>query len=223
MIAPWRTSLGKKYLMAFTGLILLGFVIGHLVGNLNVFLGPEALNGYAEKLRHFGALLWVARVGLLLALIVHVWTMVVLTAENRRARPVAYQQYAPAATSPAALTMALSGILLLSYLAYHLLHFTFGIAHPQFYGARDALSRPDVYRMVVRSFEVPWISLVYILGMGVLCAHLSHGIASTCQTLGLSTERTRPLIQRTGHVIAAVIFLGYSAIPLAILLGVIDR
>ena len=216
-----RTSLGKKALMAITGLMLLGFVIMHLLGNLNIFLGPAALNGYAEKLRHFGPLLWVARLGLLGAVVVHIWTAVALTVENRRARPVAYQQYAPAATGPAALTMGLTGILLLSYIVYHLLHFTFGKAHPQFYGAVDAQGRHDVYRMVVGSFSVPGISLVYVLAMALLCFHLSHGIASTCQTLGVSTERTRPLIERGSRLLAILLFLGYSAIPLAVLLGAI--
>jgi succinate dehydrogenase / fumarate reductase cytochrome b subunit len=203
--------------MAGSGLMLLGFVVLHLLGNLTIFLGPETLNAYAEKLRHFGLLLWVARVILLAAVAVHIWAAVVLTIENRRARPQPYQQYVPAATNPAALTMGLTGILLLSYLVYHLLHFTWGVAHPQFFGAQDALGRRDVYAMVVRSFEIPWVALLYVVGMAVLCFHLSHGMASTCQTLGLSTERTRPLFERIGGMIAGLIFLGYSAIPVAVL------
>lgn len=216
-----RTSLGKKVLMAVSGLILVGFVIMHVLGNLTIFLGPDALNAYALKLRHFGALLWVARGVLLLAVIVHLVTSIQLTIENRRARPVGYRVQRTVETTLGAKTMALSGILLLAYLVYHLLHFTFGVTHPQLAHLTDPLGRHDVYTMVVVSFQNRSLSLAYLIAMAMLCLHVGHGIGSAPQTLGLTTESTIPVFQRFGRILAGLLFLGYSAIPLAVLGGFI--
>lgn len=218
----WQSSIGKKALMALSGLILLGFVIGHLLGNLLVFAGPEALNGYAHKLRQLGPWLWVARGGLLVTLIVHVWSAIALAKENRAARPVGYRAYRALETTWTARTMGWSGALLLVYLIYHLLQFTFRVTNPELSGATDASGSHDVYRMVVLSFQRPLISLVYVLGMTLLWAHLHHGIASAFQSLGLNTERTIPRWERVGRVVSMAIFLGYVAIPLAIVTGIIQ-
>lgn len=214
-----QSSIGKKALMAVSGLVLLGFVIAHLLGNLQIFLGPEAINAYAVKLRHYGALLWVARGVLLLALLLHVWTSIQVTVENRRARGGRYAVYRPGVTGVAARSMMLTGVLLLSYIAYHLLHFTFRTVHPELVHATDALGRHDVYRMMVRSFQDPGISAAYVAGMAALCLHLSHGFGSAFQTLGLNTERTIPLTTALSRLLAGLIFLGYTSIPAAVLLG----
>lgn len=205
--------------MAVSGLILLGFVIAHLLGNLLVFAGSDALNAYAAKLRHLGPLVWAARGFLLAAVAVHVWTSIALSRENAAARPRAYRVKQPLLTSYAAQTMLLSGVLTLAYVAYHLLHFTFGVTYPSFFGKTDAAGRHDVYAMVVLSFQRPIISWIYVVGVGLLCLHLSHGIASTFQTLGFNSERTVPLVARLGRAAALLLFLGYASIPVAVLLG----
>lgn len=216
-----RSSVGRKSLMAATGLILLLFVIGHLLGNLQIFLGPDALNAYALKLEHLKPLLWIARVVLLLAVLIHLWTSVQLSLENRRARPVGYQRQQMARTTLAARTMLLSGVLLLAYILYHLLHFTFRVAHPAVAHLVDAHGHRDVYGMVVRSFQQWPIAAVYVAAMACLCAHLSHGIGSAPQTLGLNDERTLAAFQRGGALLAGLLFLGYSAIPLAVMLRLV--
>ncbi len=217
-----QTSIGKKVLMASSGLILVGFVIMHLLGNLTIFLGPDALNAYALKLRHFGALRGGARAVLLFAVIVHIVTSIQLTIENRRARPVGYRIQRTAETTLGAKTMALSGFVLLAYLVYHLLHFTFGVTHPYLAHLTDSLGRHDVYTLVVVSFQNLYLSLAYVVAMAILCLHLGHGIGSAPQTLGLNTESTIPVFQRLGRILAGLLFLGYSAIPLAVLSGFIQ-
>jgi len=207
--------------MALSGLILFGFVIGHLLGNLLVFAGPEALNGYARKLRQLGPGLWIARVGLLIALIAHVLSAIALARENRAARPVGYRMLRSRETTFAARTMGWSGALILLYLLYHLLHFTFRMAHPELVQLTDLHGHPDVYAMVIMSFQRPVISLVYILSMGLLWFHLRHGIASAMQSLGLNTERTIPRWEWFGRVMSMAIFLGYVSIPLAVLTGIL--
>ena len=205
--------------MAVSGLVLVGFVIAHLLGNCLIYFGPEAINAYAQHLRDLGPLLWVARGVLLTAVVVHAGTSVALAIENRRARPEPYHVVRRRETTLAAQTMMASGLLLVAYLIYHLLHFTFGVTNPRFSHATDALGRHDVYAMIVLSFRQPAISLAYLLGMTVLCLHLGHGIGSVFQTLGLTNERTVSLAARVGRLVAFAIYLGYMSIPVAVLLG----
>ncbi len=219
--AWFASSIGKKTLMAASGLALLGFVLAHLAGNLLIFLGPGALNGYAKKMEGVGPWLWVARGGLLAAVTVHVWTSAQLSLENRRARPQPYARYRTVETTLAARTMMATGVLLLAYLAYHLLHFTFRVTNPEISHGVDAFGRRDVYTMVVRSFQQLPVSLAYILGVAAVCVHVSHGIASSCQTLGLNDDRTFTTVSQAGVWAAVLIFLGYSSIPLAVFAGFI--
>ena len=205
--------------MALSGLVLVGFIISHLLGNLLIFRGPEALNAYAQKLRHYGALLWAARAFLLVAVLVHIKTSMELAIENRRARPQGYRMQRHAETTPAARLMVLSGLLVLTYLVYHLLHFTFRVTNPGISHGVDALGRHDVYSMVVHSFQRAPIALAYIAGMAFVCLHLSHGVGSAFQTLGLSNERTLPLYQWSSRFFALAVFLGYCAIPVTVFLG----
>ena len=208
--------------MAVTGLLLIGFVLMHLSGNLLVFAGPYLLNVYAEKHRHVPALLWTARVVLLAALIAHVVITVQLAAENRRARPHRYGQHQTAETTFAARTMMLSGLLLLAYLAYHLLHFTFRVTNPELSHGVDAFGRHDVYAMVVGSFRRPLISLVYVVGMAVVCAHLSHGIGSVFQTLGVANAHVVEMAARVGRLLAVGLFVAYCSIPVAVMAGLVQ-
>lgn len=222
MCVSWlRSSIGKKALMAVSGLVLVGFIISHLLGNLLIFGGPDALNAYGAKLRHLGWLLWVTRGFLIVMVVVHITTSVQLAIENRRARPQGYRVQRYAETSPAARSMLISGLLVLAYLVYHLLHFTFRVTNPALSHGVDALGRHDIYTMAVRSFQHIPIALAYIAGMAFVCLHLSHGVASAFQTLGLTSERTIPVLSWISRLFALAVFLGYCAIPVAVLLGVV--
>ena len=221
MMAWCRSSIGKKILMAASGLLLLGFVITHLLGNLLIFAGPDALNDYAHHLRELGPLLWLARIFLLIAVAVHVVTSIQVTRENRAARPQPYRLTRSRETTLAARTMMLSGLLVLAYVIYHLLHFTFRVTNPNLSHAIDRFGHPNVYAMVVRSFQIPAVSLAYILGMTAVWFHLIHGIGSAFQTLGLNNKRTLAALQVGGRVLASLLYLGYVSIPLAVLFGVV--
>jgi len=207
--------------MAASGAALLAFIIGHLLGNLKIFLGPESLNSYSAFLKSLGELLWVARIGLMIMVIIHIWTATVLTLENRAARPVAYANKDYIEASYASRTMHWSGIIVLFYIVYHLLHFTFLKIHPEFGHFTDAQGRHDVYRMVVSSFQQPGIALFYIVANLLLGTHLSHGIYSMFQSLGFVSEAPRPKLQAAAYVVGYGIFLGYASIPLSVWLGAV--
>jgi succinate dehydrogenase / fumarate reductase cytochrome b subunit len=214
-----RSSIGKKALTALTGLLLLGFVIAHLLGNLLIFSGPEAINAYSLTLRKLGAGLWAARIALLLAALLHIFTSALLTIENRKARTQPYRIYRPEQTNLAARSMIFSGILIALYIVYHLLHFTFRVTNPELANLVDARGSQDVYSMIVLSFQQWPVSLAYLIGLGAVCVHLSHGIGSSAQSLGLANERTIMQCMLIGRVIAVILFAGYASIPLAVLLG----
>ena len=217
----FSSSIGKKIVMAASGLALIGFVVMHLIGNLLIFAGPEALNSYAEKLRDLGELLWIARMGLIVMVLLHIWSAICVTRENRKARPVAYFNKVNARTTIGARTMAFSGVVLLAYIIFHLLHFTFRVTHPEISNLLDAQGRHDVFSMAVLSFHQIPIVAVYVIAMVFLCLHLSHGISSAFQTLGIANENTLPKFILISKTISLFIFLGYSSIPLACWLGII--
>ena len=207
--------------MALTGCGLFLFVLTHMLGNLQIFLGPEALNRYGHFLQSTPEILWPARLGLLLILVVHVWSAVRITLENRAARPVAYAQYEAVAASYASRTMIWSGLIVTAFLVYHLLHFTLGVTHPDHYAVFDAQGRHDVYRMVVRGFQQPLVSGFYVLAMSLLCLHLSHGVSSMFQSLGWKSETYCCAIDCFAKGTAALIFIGNCSIPLAVLTGIV--
>jgi succinate dehydrogenase / fumarate reductase cytochrome b subunit len=217
------SSLGRKYIMALTGVALIIFVIGHLVGNLQVFLGPEVINRYGAFLQANVKFLWVARIGLLAAVGLHIWSAIALTLENRAARPKAYDEKKFIKASYASRTMAVSGLIVLAFIIYHLCHYTFMITHPEYqyleYTLQDGSSVHDIYSMIVLGFSQPLISGFYILAIGLLCLHLSHGIASMFQSLGLNTSKTQPCFTNLARGLSFLIFLGYASIPAAVLLG----
>jgi len=216
----YRSSLGKKYIMAITGFLLFLFVIVHMLGNLQIYLGQEQMNAYAELLKSKPGLLWTARAGLLIIAVMHIASALQLAAENRNARPEAYAKGKPLATF-ASRTILLSGLIVFAFIVYHLLHFTFGVTNPEFLDLRDGLARHDVYRMVVTAFRSPFVSVFYIFSMGLLCLHLSHGLSSLFQSLGIRRTATVARFNRFAQISALVIFIGNCSIPISILAGVV--
>jgi succinate dehydrogenase / fumarate reductase, cytochrome b subunit len=215
-LAP-RSSLGSKYLMALTGLGLTGFVIAHMLGNLQVFLGRDALNSYAAALKHMGGLLWIARAGLLAIFVLHIIYGIKLALANHEARPVPYhfKQYREATL--ASRTMIWTGLVILAFVLFHLAHFTFFLVNSGFSELHDAQGRHDVYAMTILGFRNPVISLLYVVAMALLAFHLSHGFQSLFQSLGLNHPRWLSAIRGTSLGLAVVIFVGNSAMPLAVL------
>lgn len=219
----YRSSIGKKIIVALTGVILIGFIIGHLLGNLQIFFGPEYINSYAEKLRSLGVFLWVIRAFLLVTVLLHVFFTISLTLENRRARPDAYKKKHYLKSTLASRSMALSGLVLLAFIIFHIAHFTVRVTDPRFQLLKaDPLNRYDVYSMMVYGFQNPIVSGFYILALFLLALHLSHGASSFFQSLGLNDKKLTPRLARLGRIFAWMIFLGYISIPLAILFGLIQ-
>ena len=240
----FKSSLGKKYIMAVSGFILFLFVIGHLAGNLQIFLGREAINRYGHFLQSNPELIWPARGFLVVMVLLHLWSAIKLSLENKAARPVGYADYTPLGASYASRTMLVSGLIVLVFIIYHLLHFTAqveavngtGLDFHQFYEPGPAAvvaagvampsgegatlhGRHDIFKMMVVGFSNGWVSAFYILGVGLLCLHLSHGASSMFQSIGWKNEAYRPFLDKAAWVVALVIFLGYVSIPTAILLG----
>ena len=201
------------------------FLLAHMLGNLLVFAGPSALNAYAQKLADLGPLLWVARLGLLAAVALHIVATVQLTIANKAARPRPYGVDATRQASKASRTMIWSGSTILAFVLYHLMHYTWGVANNYYDHDNTRYWLPDgghnVYNMVVDGFSWAPASLFYIVAMGLLFSHLSHGIASIFQTLGLMTPKSRPAIELTGKLVALALFAGNSLMPLAILTGLV--
>lgn len=223
----FNSSLGKKYVMAVTGFALFLFVIGHLVGNLQIFLGPEAINKYGHFLQSNPELIWPARLGLLTLVALHIWSAIQLSRENRAARPVGYGEYKPVGSSYASRTMLMSGLIVLAFIIYHLLHYTIRVESINFTGQNfvtmkqmvDGHEQHDIFRMMVVGFRQPFVTLFYVVGVGLLCLHLSHGVSSMFQSIGWKNKAYTPLLNTGARIIAAAIFLGYISIPVAILLG----
>ena len=216
------STVGTKFLVALTGFLLVAFVIGHMLGNLQVYLGPEAINSYAVFLKSKPGILWAARFGLLAALIVHIWGITRLSLKNQEARPEAYALKRPAASTFSSRTMVLSGAALLAFIVYHLMHFTVGATNPEHFRLIDELGRHDVYSMTVLGFQQPAVAVSYILAMGILGLHLGHGIASIFHSMGWSRPKTAPVIELAGRLAALILVIGNISIPVAALLGWIE-
>ena len=211
----WRSTIGKKVVMGVTGLIGLGFVIGHMVGNLQAFAGAEKLDAYGALLHgplHEVVLL--ARVVLIAAVVLHVTAAYQLTMLSRAARPVDYASRKPQVSTFASRTLRLGGVLLLVFIVFHILHFTIGSVHPDFVEGK-------VYQNLVTGFQVKWVAIFYLIAMVSLGMHLFHGAWSSMRTLGLTKPSTHPLKRSLPVVIAVVVSSGFAAIPLAFLFGVL--
>ena len=208
----WRSTIGKKIAMALSGLVLVGFLITHVLGNLLVFAGPAAINDYAAMLKSKAPLVWGARGVLLLATIVHVVAALQLTRRSDAARDVAYARWEPQISTIAGRTMRSGGLLLLLFILLHLAHFTFGWLHPNGFDARN------VYGNMVSSFRVWWIAALYVVAMVLLGFHLYHGTWSVFQTLGVNHPAYNAGRRRIATVLAVAIYGGFTVIPLGLLL-----
>ena len=226
----FNSSVGKKYIMAVTGLILFLFVIGHLAGNLQIFIGREAINRYGNLLQTNPEIIWPVRLVLLLMLGLHIWSASAITLANRAARPVGYDLYEPVSANLASRTMYLGGSIVFLFIVYHLLHYTAEVQYLNFTGrnfetfmeplpGQHPSERHDIYKMMVVGFRNPWVSAVYAIGLALLCLHLSHGANSMFQSVGWRTDAYRPFLDKAAQVVAWLIFLGYVSIPIAILCG----
>lgn len=210
------STVGKKMVMAVTGIILFGFVIVHMLGNLQVYAGAEAINAYGLFLHSFlhGVGIWLVRTVLLIAVLLHIWAMTALTLANRRARGVGYREWKARESTYASRTMRWSGVFLLAFIIFHLLHFTTGDFHPDFIPG-------DVYHNVVTGFQVLPVSILYILATFALALHLFHGAWSMFQTLGLSHPRYNRLRNGVCVGLAALVVIGNLSFPVAVLTGLI--
>jgi succinate dehydrogenase / fumarate reductase cytochrome b subunit len=208
--------------VAVTGLFMVLFVVTHLLGNSTIFAGPDGINAYAEKLQGLGPFVWVFRLVMLCLLGLHVIFAVLLTLENRDASPDKYAVKKMLKATFAGETMIWTGLLLLAFLVYHLLQFTVRIT-PDIVLGNDAKNRVDVFTMVFTSFRITPIALVYVAAMVALFLHLSHGIQSIFQSIGLNNDKTMPQFGVLGKLLSALFLLGYSAIPVLILAGILAK
>jgi len=215
-------AVGRKVLMAASGLLMVLFVVVHLLGNSSIFVGPDGINAYAEKLHSLGPLVWIFRAVMLALLLVHVWFGVTLTLENSAANPSKYAVNRKLKATFSSETMIWTGLVLLAFIVWHLLQFTVRVT-PDIVKGVDAKGRYDVFTMVLNSFQHTWITLLYVAAMITLFLHLSHGIQSFFQTLGLSNDRTLPTYNALGKVVSAIFLVAYSAIPVTILAGILTR
>ena len=212
----FRSSIGKKVVMAASGAVLFGFVVAHMAGNLQVYLGRTAINTYALSLRHVPALLWAARLGLLAAVTAHVASAYSLTRISQEARPVGYRAREVRESTYASRTMRWSGVILLLFIVYHLMHFTFGNVHPSFVPG-------DVFHNVVTGFRSLAVSGFYIAAMVALGLHLYHGVWSMMQTVGLSHPRYDHLRHAFATLVAVLVVAGNISFPLAVLTGLLHE
>ncbi len=209
--------------VAITGIILILFVIGHLLGNLQIFLGPDWVNGYAQHLRDLGPLLWLARVVLLVTVLLHIYFTILLALENRRARPAPYIDKEHVKASFASRHMVASGLVVFAFIVFHLLHFTgrnFNARFPLL--KNDPLNHYDVYSMMIFGFQNVYVSIFYIVGLFLLTLHLTHGVSSLFQSLGLNNKKVTPGLAVGGRIFAWLLFVGYVSIPIAVLLGFVQ-
>lgn len=221
----WASSIGRKLIVAITGIMLVGFLLGHMTGNLLVFQGREDLNEYAEFLHSFihGWGIWLARLGILGAFVLHIAATISLTRQNRAARSSQYACDATVQASTSSRIMIWSGLTVIAFVIFHIFHFTVRLdpalaamkvpGHPE---------QHDVYGMVIAGFKNPLIVLFYIVSISLLCSHLSHGIASIFQTLGLRSEKTRVPVKVLGLAVSVILWLGFLSIPFLVVTGVLE-
>jgi succinate dehydrogenase / fumarate reductase cytochrome b subunit len=213
----WTATNGKKAVMAVSGIILTGFVVGHMFGNLQVFIGQQTYDAYAYFLKHTPALLWGTRITLLIMVMLHIWASVELAKLNKiDARPVGYVRRKPTSSSYASRTMYWSGPIILVFVIYHLMQFTWGTGGTPFNEATP-------FANLVAGFEVPAISIFYIFAMALLMLHLYHGVWSLFQTLGVNHPRYTPVLRKFAKALALLLFLGFSSIPVAVLAGFVHQ
>jgi succinate dehydrogenase / fumarate reductase, cytochrome b subunit len=210
----YDSTVGKKIVMAVSGVVLFGYVVAHLLGNLQIFLGPDQINHYAALLHASPPLLWTARIFLLVMLFLHIWSSVQLALRKWEARPIAYVKKRAVGSSYASRTMYWSGPIIFVFVVYHILQFTVGVGGTPYLELHP-------YENVVHGFRNPLVAGFYIVAMILLCLHLDHGIWSVFQTLGVNHPRYTPLLRKGAAVVATLICIGEISIPIAVLLGVV--
>lgn len=227
LISFFTSTIGRKMLMAITGFVLSGFVLVHMLGNLQFFISPEAINSYAHHLQSLPApILWGFRLVIFLSVVVHVWMAIWLAKEKADARPEAYEVKKTVRASFFSKQMMWGGLLLAAFVVFHIAHYTLKIAPAPYTPAPYELSVeggvievPDVYSMMVDGFSNVWVSLFYIVSVGFLCLHLSHGFASMFQTMGLRNEVWRKPLEIFAILYGVGVFVGFAALPVSVLLG----
>lgn len=243
-----KSTIGRKILMALTGFVLVLFVMGHMLGNLQIFLGAEVINAYAYKLHHVlpTVALWGIRLFLLACVGIHIWMAISLTLDNRRARPENYAVNKTVQATYAARTMRWSGVILVAFIIFHIAHYTVRVVPGMEYNDSAVMdpSPTDVplYKagvpvlkngapvttfnvndMMVKGFQNPWVSAFYIIATGLLCLHLAHGVSSMFQTLGLRNSTWLPRLNRIALIYGWAVFIGFAIIPVAVLSGVLKE
>jgi succinate dehydrogenase / fumarate reductase cytochrome b subunit len=211
----YQTTIGKKAVMAVTGLILFGFIVSHLLGNLQIYLGRETMDHYAVALRTMPALLWTARIGLLVAAILHIVASVQLTALKKAARPIGYVKKKDVQASLASRTMMWSGPIILAFLIFHLLHLTWGAVHPNFQELHP-------YENMVSGFRVIPVAIFYVIAVCMLGLHLYHGVWSMFQSVGVNHPRYTPMLKKFAAYASILLVIGFISIPIAVATGLVS-
>ncbi|MFN4916174.1 MAG: succinate dehydrogenase cytochrome b subunit [Ignavibacteria bacterium] len=224
-----RSTVFTKIVMAITGLLIIGFLIGHMLGNLLMFAGPEKINAYALGLKNLGPLLWLVRFAMIAAFGLHIWSSIELASRNKLARPVQYDTKKSLKSTFASRTMLVSGLAILFFVIYHLLHYTFGIIQPNTYYAGGYRMEStgeivhNVYNMVVAGFQNPFIALSYIIALIFMSSHVSHATSSAFQTLGVMNPNIKKITSKIGPALAGLFLVGYLSIPIGVMIGVIKK
>ena len=214
MRAFWDSTIGKKIVMAVTGLLMIAYLITHVAANLTVFSGPALINRYSAFLHSLGPLLWVARIALIIALVLHIVAAAQLTRRDWAARPLAYVKREPQVSTLAARTIRLSALMIAAFLVFHILHFTTG-SLPRAMADGEFVAG-DPYHNVIASFRLWWVALLYVIAMAFVGLHLFHGMWSSLRTLGASQPSPQPLHRRVAGLIAVLMWLGFTIIPIII-------
>lgn len=222
-----NSTIFNKVIMAITGIIWVGYVIVHMLGNLQFFIGREMINNYAEFLHSIPELLWIARIVLIVSLILHIYTSLKLKFLNNSAKPIGYAKKSYKKSTIYSRTMIYTGLMILFFVIYHVLHFTMHVTDPSYstmieqYGPNNYFERHDVYNMVIAGFKEPLISIVYIVAVVFLGFHLSHAIQSMFQTLGINGPKITPKLVTLAKVIGFIVMIGFAAVPLSVLTGIV--
>ena len=217
------SPVGRKLVMALSGFILVFFITIHLVGNSSFYVGPDGINAYASKLHSLGPFVWVFRLFMLAAFAIHMYFGISLYLENRAAKTSGYAVTKHLKATVASKTMIWTGLTVAAFLVYHLLHFTIPAISPETSALRnfDIAGRPDVFTMMLKGFKGIAAPALYAIGLVALGLHISHGMQSMLQTVGVAGEKTLPVMIKAAIIGAAVIFIGYIAIPASVLAGII--
>jgi succinate dehydrogenase / fumarate reductase, cytochrome b subunit len=218
------STIGMKILMAITGVVMFGYLIGHVTGNMLIFAGPQAINSYSKFLHDSKGLLWGTRIVLLVSVVVHIWATIRFLGLRNEARPVAYAMKKPHGTTFAARTMFWSGPVIALFIIYHILHLTTGTLHHTYDKNVDKTTHQvDVYANLVEGFQQPLASGIYIFAMLCIGFHLSHGVWSMLQTIGVNRPNWEPALRCMAVIAAVVICGGFILVPVAVMLGLVPK